>query len=399
MNAYVTGLTARDSSFVTTANTDQPAVSRVEAHIRAQDFARPTLVIDTEAVARQFAALAQGLGRARIHYAVKANPAPEILRKLHSLGSNFDAASRVELQMCLDAGAAPEQLSFGNTIKRASDIAWAHGQGIDLFAVDAEEEIEKIAANAPGARVYLRIIVDATEAEWPLTRKFGSGRDKALALIAMAKDYGLNPVGLSFHVGSQTRRAAMWAPILDQVAAVWHAAKAEGHELTLLNIGGGFPAFYGREIDAPALYAAEVMRLVQERFGDVPEIMAEPGRGLVAEAGMIAAEVLLVSKKSDDDLHRWVYLDIGRFSGLAETEGEAIRYQFATARDHETTGACILAGPSCDSADVLYEKQPVQLPLGLRAGDKVMIRACGAYTSTYASVGFNGFPPLDVVAI
>lgn len=399
MNAYVTGLTARDSSFVTTANTDQPAVSRVEAYIRAQDFARPTLVIDTEAVARQFAALAQGLGRARIHYAVKANPAPEILRKLHSLGSNFDAASRVELQMCLDAGAAPEQLSFGNTIKRASDIAWAHGQGIDLFAVDAEEEIEKIAANAPGARVYLRIIVDATEAEWPLTRKFGSGRDKALALIAMAKDYGLNPVGLSFHVGSQTRRAAMWAPILDQVAAVWHAAKAEGHELTLLNIGGGFPAFYGREIDAPALYAAEVMRLVQERFGDVPEIMAEPGRGLVAEAGMIAAEVLLVSKKSDDDLHRWVYLDIGRFSGLAETEGEAIRYQFATARDHETTGACILAGPSCDSADVLYEKQPVQLPLGLRAGDKVMIRACGAYTSTYASVGFNGFPPLDVVAI
>lgn len=389
MNAYVTGLDAREVSFV----------SRTEAYIRANDFARPTLVIDTEAVARQYAALSQGLGRARIHYAVKANPAPEILRKLVSLGSHFDAASRVELQMCLDAGATASQLSFGNTIKRASDIAWAHGKGIDLFAVDAEEEIEKIAQNAPGARVYLRIIVDATEAEWPLTRKFGSGRDKALALIAMAKDWGLDPVGLSFHVGSQTRRAQMWAPILDQVAAVWHAAKAEGHELSLLNIGGGFPAFYGREIDAPQLYAEEVMRLVHERFGDVEEIMAEPGRGLVAEAGMIAAEVLLVSRKSDNDLHRWVYLDIGRFSGLAETEGEAIRYQFVTERDHEPTGACILAGPSCDSADVLYEKQPVHLPLGLRAGDKVMIRACGAYTSTYASIGFNGFPPLDVVAI
>lgn len=389
MNAYVTGLDAREVSFV----------SRTEAYIRANDFARPTLVIDTEAVARQYAALSQGLGRARIHYAVKANPAPEVLRKLVSLGSHFDAASRVELQMCLDAGARADQLSFGNTIKRASDIAWAHGQGIDLFAVDAEEEIEKIAENAPGARVYLRIIVDATEAEWPLTRKFGSGRDKALALIAMAKEYGLNPVGLSFHVGSQTRRAAMWAPILDQVAAVWHAAKAEGHQLSLLNIGGGFPAFYGREIDAPLEYAAEVMRLVHERFGDVEEIMAEPGRGLVAEAGMIAAEVLLVSRKSENDLHRWVYLDIGRFSGLAETEGEAIRYQFVTERDLEPTGACILAGPSCDSADVLYERQPVQLPVGLKAGDKVMIRACGAYTSTYASVGFNGFPPLDVVAI
>lgn len=394
MNAYVTGLSACDAAVVSGSD-----FSRTEAFIRDNIFARPTLVIDTQAVARQYAALSQGLGRARIHYAVKANPAPEILRTLRELGSNFDAASRVELQMCLDAGARPDQLSFGNTIKRASDIAWAHSVGIDLFAVDAEEEIEKIAENAPGARVYLRIIVEATEAEWPLTRKFGSARDKALALISDAKAHGLNPVGLSFHVGSQTRRAAMWAPILDQVAAVWHAAKAEGHVLTLLNIGGGFPAFYGKEIDAPALYAAEVMRLVQERFGDVPEIMAEPGRGLVAEAGMIAAEVLLVSRKSENDLHRWVYLDIGRYSGLAETEGEAIRYQFVTDRDHETTGACILAGPSCDSADVLYEKQPVQLPVGLRAGDRVMIRACGAYTSTYASVGFNGFPPLDVIAI
>jgi len=138
---------------------------------------------------------------------------------------------------------------------------------------------------------------------------------------------------------------------------------------------------------------------VAERFGDVPRIMAEPGRGLVAEAGMIAAEVLLVSKKSADDLVRWVYLDIGKFSGLAETMDEAIRYQFLTERDDEELGACILAGPSCDSADVLYEKRMVYLPLGLKSGDKFIIRATGAYTSTYSSVGFNGFPPLDVICI
>lgn len=106
-----------------------------------------------------------------------------------------------------------------------------------------------------------------------------------------------------------------------------------------------------------------------------------------------------MSRKSDDDLHRWVYLDIGRFSGLAETEGEAIRYRFVTEREHEPKGACILAGPSCDSADVLYEKRPVELPLGLKAGDKIVIRSCGAYTSTYSSVNFNGFPPLDVIVI
>ncbi|MGR3378100.1 type III PLP-dependent enzyme [Salipiger abyssi] len=402
MNAYVTGLAARQSTVFAPQLAEaapEQHLSRAEAYIRAHDFARPTLVIDTQAVARQYAALAQGLGRARIHYAVKANPAPEILRLLARLGSNFDAASRTEIAMCLAAGASADRISFGNTVKKVSDIAWAHAQGVSLFAADAEEELEKLAEHAPGARVYIRVIVENCEADWPLTRKFGCARDKALELIAMSKALGLDPVGLSFHVGSQTRRAQMWAPVLDQVAAIWRAAGEAGHELSLLNIGGGFPAFYGEAIEAPMNYAADVMGLVHERFGDVAEIMAEPGRGLVAEAGAIAAEVLLVSKKSDNDLHRWVYLDIGKFSGLAETMEEAIRYQFLTDRDGDDLGACILAGPSCDSADVLYEKRPVELPLGLKAGDRIIIRCCGAYTSTYASVGFNGFPPLDVVAI
>jgi ornithine decarboxylase len=142
-----------------------------------------------------------------------------------------------------------------------------------------------------------------------------------------------------------------------------------------------------------------VIDMVETRFTGATRIMAEPGRGLVGNAGVIACEVMLVSRKTDNDLHRWVYLDIGKFSGLAETIDEAIRYQFVTDRDHEPAGPCILAGPSCDSADVLYEKRPVQLPLGLAAGDRVLIRNAGAYTSSYSSVGFNGFPPLDVVLI
>jgi ornithine decarboxylase len=372
---------------------------RLETYVQTSRFDRPTLVIDTDAVARQYAALAQGLGRARIHYAVKANPAPEIIETLVRAGSHFDAASRGEIELCLSRGASPEAISFGNTVKRASDIQFAHQAGVTLFAADAEEELEKIAAHAPGAEVYIRLIVESSPADWPLSRKFGCAPAHAVALMDHARDLGLRPLGLSFHVGSQTRQAAMWAETLSRVAETWHAARAAGHDLTLLNIGGGFPASYGEEIEAPTTYAAKVMALITERFGDVPKIMAEPGRGLVAEAGMIAAEVLLVSRKAPGDLHRWVYLDIGRFSGLAETMDEAIRYQFATERDHERTGPCILAGPSCDSADVLYEKRMVDLPLGLRSGDRILIRNCGAYTSSYSSVGFNGFPPLDVVVI
>jgi ornithine decarboxylase len=393
MSAYVAGLTGRPVPL--RAGPARPP-SRAEAFIAANTFDRPTLVLDVDAVERQYRALASGLGRARIHYAVKANPHPAILARLASLGSGFDAASRGEIEQVLAQGVAPGSVSFGNTVKRASDIAFAHAAGLTHFAADAEEELDKIAAHAPGARVYIRVLVDNPEADWPLSRKFGVPPSRVPALLGRAAALGLRPHGLSFHVGSQTREARMWEGTLDRVAEVWHAAHREGHDLRLLNIGGGFPAFYGSEIAEPADYAAGVMARVTERFGDVPEIMAEPGRGLVAEAGAIAAEVMLVSRKSEDDLHRWVYLDIGKFSGLAETIDEAIRYQFATPHDGGPAGPCVLAGPSCDSADVLYERRPVTLPLALAAGDRIVIRNCGAYTSSYSSVGFNGFPPLDI---
>lgn len=373
--------------------------SRLDAYVASRDFDRPTLVIDVDKVANQFRALRQGLGRADIHYAVKANPAPEIIARLAHLGSNFDAASRGEIELCLEQGAAPDRISFGNTIKRPSDIAFAYRVGIRHFAADSEEELEKIAEHAPGAAVYVRLLVEDSGADWPLSRKFGCDSDTAIRLLEMARDLGLEPEGLSFHVGSQTRRAEMWTGALDAVARVWHTAQARGLGLTLLNIGGGFPAFYNEDIEAPTDYATRVMDLIEARFGDVPRIMAEPGRGMVAEAGVIVAEVMLASRKSRDDLNRWVYLSIGRFSGLAETEGEAIRYRFETARDGDPVGPCVIAGPSCDSADVLYEKQPMNLPLTLKSGDRVLIRNTGAYTSTYSSVGFNGFPPLDVIAI
>ncbi len=369
------------------------------AYIAANSLDKPTLVISRDRVAAQYDALHTGLGAAHIHYAVKANPAPEIIRLLVKKGSGFDAASRAEIELCLSQGAKPENISFGNTIKRASDIAFAHSAGVTLFAADSEAELDKIATHAPGARVYLRLIVENSMADWPLSRKFGCAGSALPALLNHAVAVGLVPYGLSFHVGSQTRKAEFWNPVLDQVAPLWHAARADGHDLQLLNLGGGFPAFYGESIEAPRAYAEAVMDAVKARFGDVPEVMAEPGRGLVAEAGHIAAEVMLVSRKSADDLHRWVYLDIGRFSGLAETEGEAIRYQIVTPHDGEETGPCVLAGPSCDSADILYEKRPIHLPLALKDGDKVMIRACGAYTSSYSSVGFNGFPPLDVIVL
>lgn len=375
-------------------------MNRLEHYARTERFDRPTLIIDVDTVEQNYHKLKAGMPDTHIHYAVKANPHPEILKRLVSIGSRFDAASIGEIDLCLAAGARPEHISFGNTVKRPNDIADAAAKGITLFSVDAEEEIEKVAKHAPGSQVFVRLLMKSTEAEWPLSRKFGCSSSYAVPLMHYAATLGLTPVGLSFHVGSQTRHPHMWLDCLDSVASVWHHASEEGFDLWLLNIGGGFPAYYGVDITEPEEYGRTVIDAVTERFGDVKYIMAEPGRGLVGSAGMIASEVLLVSRKTQGDPVRWVYLDIGRFSGLAETESEAIKYQFIIpGRESSETGECVLAGPTCDSADVLYERNKVQLPVDLQAGDRFIVKSCGAYTSTYSTVAFNGFPPLRVVAI
>jgi ornithine decarboxylase len=396
MTAMIPGTLCADIYSVPTSDfLSNPAA----AFIASNMFDRPTLVVSRARVATQYDALVAGLGDAHIHYAVKANPAPEIIRLLVQKGARFDAASRGEIELCLSEGAPGADISFGNTIKKPADIAYAHAHGVTLFAADSEAEIDKLRAHAPGAQVYLRVIVENSSADWPLSRKFGCARSSLADLMDYARAHGVDVAGLSFHVGSQTRRSEFWNPVLDQIAELWTAGIAAGHDLRVLNLGGGFPATYEEDIIDAGTYAAAVMDAVTERFGDVAYIMAEPGRGLVAEAGHIVAEVLLVSRKSADDLHRWVYLDIGMFSGLAETMGEAIRYRIQTPHDGGEMGACILAGPSCDSADILYEQRPVNLPIALACGDRVVIRHCGAYTSSYSSVGFNGFPPLDVVVI
>ena len=374
------------------------ATPRMREFLAAQDFERPTLALDLDGVEAAYRALAAGLGEAEIHYAVKANPHEAILARLARLGCGFDAASRAEIGDALATGVGPDRISFGNTVKRPADIAVARDAGIDLYAVDAEEEIAKIARIHPGARVFVRVLVEEeTGAEWPLSRKFGVPEGEVGRLLALARAAGLVPAGLSFHVGSQTPEAAMWTPVLDRVARLWAEGRAAGHPLRLLNIGGGFPATYNTPVQEARAYGRELAAMIRARFGGDVRVMAEPGRGLVADAGVIAAEVLLVARKRPTDLARWVYLDIGKFSGLAETIGEAIRYPLETSADGGETGPCILAGPSCDSEDVLYERRPVALPLALRGGDRVWIHGAGAYTSTYASVGFNGFPPLDVV--
>lgn len=361
--------------------------------------ATPCLVIDLNVVAANYRKLRTAMPDAVIYYAVKANPAPDILQLLASLGSSFDTASVNEIDMALEAGATPDRISFGNTIKKRSDIKAAYDRGVRLFAFDSVEELQKIAEFAPGSRVFCRILTSGEGAEWPLSRKFGCAPEMAADLLRQAPGLGLEPFGISFHVGSQQRDPVQWDLAISTAAQLFRDLAEDGIDLQMLNLGGGFPARYRRGVPTLCQYGAAIRRSIRRHFGNrLPDVIVEPGRQMVGTAGIIQTEVVLISKKSASDTRRWVYLDIGKFGGLAETEGEAIQYPIRSGR-RGPTERVILAGPTCDSADVLYEKADYRLPKDLSIGDRLEIHATGAYTSTYASVAFNGFEPLRTYCI
>jgi ornithine decarboxylase len=359
-----------------------------------QQPATPCLVLDVDRVEQNFAALRAALPLAQIYYAVKANPARPILERLVRLGSRFDAASFEEIQSCLAAGATPAAVSYGNTIKKVSAIRDAHAAGVTMFAFDCAEELEKLAAHAPGSRVYCRILVTNAGADWPLSRKFGTTIEAARELMVRAGELGLDPYGLSFHVGSQQTTTASYEAAIGRVAMLFTDLRDAGVNLRMLNLGGGFPARYRDEVPGIDAFATAIMRAMTEHFGNnMPDMVIEPGRFVVADAGVVSAEVVLVSHRDPNDPQRWVYLDIGRFGGLAETEGEAIRYRITTAHDGGAMGPVAIAGPTCDGADILYERSNYCLPMALACGDRVALQPAGAYVTTYASQGFNGFAP------
>jgi ornithine decarboxylase len=358
--------------------------------------ATPCLVLDVDRVEENFRRLRDALPLARIYYAVKANPAAPVLERLVGLGSHFDAASFQEVAMCLEAGSAPEAISYGNTIKRERDIAAAYARGVRMFAFDSEMELEKLARSAPGSRVYCRILVGNDGAEWPLSRKFGCEVEMAKDLMVKAGEMGLDPFGLSFHVGSQQTRTAAYEMAIAKVAMLFTDLVDAGVKVRMVNLGGGYPVRYKAEVPEIVEFGSAIMGAMVEHFGNaLPEIVIEPGRFLVADAGVVQAEVVLVSRKAANDPVRWVYLDIGRFGGLAETEGEAIKYAFRTPHDGKSEGPVTIAGPTCDSTDTLYEKSNYRLPMALTSGDRVELLATGAYVTTYASQKFNGFAPLE----
>jgi len=220
----------------------------------------PCLVLDLDVVRDNYASFAKALPDTRVFYAVKANPDPRVLELLARLGSCFDAASVVEIEQVLAAGASADRISYGNTIKKERDIKRAFELGVRLYAVDCEAEVEKIARVASGAKVFCRILCDAGGAEWPLSRKFGCAPEIAPRVLEHAHRLGLVAFGLSFHVGSQQRNPHAWDRALASAAAVFRDCGERGLSLSMVNLGGGFPTKYLKNVPTVKTYGSAIFR-------------------------------------------------------------------------------------------------------------------------------------------
>lgn len=356
----------------------------------------PCLVLDPAAVRARCHHLRAALPDVTMYYAVKACPEPAVVALLAELGVGFDAASPGEIDLCLRLGAAPQSISYGNTVKKPSAIAHAYAAGVRLFATDSEHDLRMIARHAPGSSVYCRLLISNDGAGMPFGRKFGCSPEFAVDLLSRAGELGLQPLGLSFHVGSQQTDAQAWVAGIATAAQVTERLAARGVEVDWLNLGGGLPISYHETAPTPAELGERIREAVAEHFPHPIRLAFEPGRVLVAEAGLLRSEIILIAEKSAREPTRWVYLDAGRYNGLAEVENEYVTYRLRTRHDGGPTSPVTLAGPTCDGDDVIYQRHVYHLPSALRPGDHVDFLDAGAYTSSYASVWFNGFNPLSV---
>lgn len=327
-----------------------------------------------------------------VFYALKANADPKILSFLKDLGSGFEAASKFEIDALLDVGVDPKKIIYGTSVKPVSHIEHAHKLGINRFAADSSEEIEKLAKYAPGSKVLIRVIVNDSDSVFAFSERFGAPINTVHGLVVLAKKLELKTYGLSFHVGSQATHAEHWANALLTLKPTFVELDEEGIRFEVIDIGGGFPVVYNNHKKIPKLdEIVPRIKNVLHTFPYAPKIIIEPGRGIIASATVMVSEIISRTIRNGKV---WLVLDGGVYNGLYE----AMIHQGTTQYDVHTVAVpeadpelmpCVLAGPTGDSLDIIT--RDITLPSFVTVGDRLIFENAGAYTVTMASP-FNGFP-------
>jgi ornithine decarboxylase len=354
-------------------------------YLDRKNIETPFLLMDREKVREKVSVIGQNIKNSMVFYAVKANPDIEIIKFVNKLGMGFEIASEGELKLLSSIGVKPERIISSNPVKTFKFLKMAASYGVSYFAYDSEDEVDKMAGLLPGCNVYVRLSVPNEGSEWPLSKKFGVEIDRAAELLFYARKKGLNPVGVTFHVGSQCTNIYNWNSALDKARALWDIAEEKGIKLNLLNIGGGYPIKYTKNVVDVDAIEKNVDRLILDKFPRDVKILIEPGRAVVGDAGIFVASVIGKTNRGDDN---WLHIDVGVFNGLMESVG-GIKYTYIveTSRQTRYKRKWTVAGPSCDSFDVIDKNVNLPEP---DIGGMILILSSGAYTISYASE-FNGF--------
>lgn len=328
---------------------------------------------------------------ATIHYAMKANSESEVLRTLFESGASFEVASLHELAMLKDISVPAEKMIYGTSVKPISHIKAFFEYGVDRFAFDSPPELEKIASVAPGARVYVRVIVDDTGSVFRFSEKFGTDKEDIVSLLQHARHLDLRPYGISFHVGSQASNPLAWAHGLESLISSLEHLKATGIHIEAINLGGGYPCAYAStETIFPLKEIAQYTLEQYKKLPYQPKLILEPGRGIIADAAILVSSIIARVERRGST---WLFLDAGVYNALYEALASqgSTRYKVTCMRPSYDAGQALfaLAGPTGDSPDVITRE--AMLPQDIGVGDKVIFHAVGAYSLVTAS-RFNGFP-------
>ncbi len=360
----------------------ESTLSKVIDYVSRSGELTPYLVMDREKIAEKAAVIGRNIRNSSVFYAVKANPDIEVLRLINELGLGFEIASEGELQILSDLGVRPERIISSNPLKTLKFLKLATSYGVNYFSYDSLSEVDKLSEYAPGCNVYIRLSVPNEGSEWPLSKKFGVEMDDAVELLITARERGLNPVGVTFHVGSQCTNAYSWHIALDKTKDLWDIAAQNGIRLSMINIGGGYPIRYKKNVVDIATIDKEIDKIIYRKFPQDTRVFIEPGRAVVGDSGIFVANVIGKARRADED---WLYIDVGVFNGLMESVG-GIKYSYIFENNMKKK-TWTLAGPSCDSFDVIEKGAELPDP---EVGSYVLILSGGAYTISYASE-FNGF--------
>ncbi len=362
--------------------TQRSTIQKAIDFIREADLEPPYLLMDKAKVRQKVHAIGKNIRNSEVYYAVKANPDIETLKLINSLGIGFEIASEGEMSVLESIGVTSDRMITSNPIKTFRFLRMAAESGIDYFSYDSEAEVLKMKEYTPGANVYVRLTVPNEGSEWPLSKKFGVEVEEAEELLVLAKKKGLNPVGITFHVGSQCTNMYNWNSALDKAKDLWDRADKAGIKLSLLNIGGGYPIRYTKDVVGISAIEKNINKAIYQKFPKKTRILIEPGRSVVGDAGIFVTKVIGKTSRADE---KWLSIDVGVFNGLMESIG-GIKYSYVVEGSKEIK-EWTLAGPSCDSFDVIEKNILLPEPA---IGNYVLILSSGAYTISYASE-FNGF--------